>query len=74
MWAAAARQYRRSARSYATDVTDEEFAPIEALLPPARYGSRRRSTSLREMLNALLYLLRTGRPLRGPDRPSTDGR
>ena len=65
MWTASARhQYRRSGGRYATDVTDAEFALIAPLLPPAKRGGRRRRTVLREVLNALLYLLRTGCPWR----------
>lgn len=65
MWTASARQhYRRSGGRYATDVTDAEFALIEPLLPAAKHGGRRRRTLLREVLNALLYLLRTGCPWR----------
>jgi transposase len=65
MWTASARhQYRRAGGRYATDVTDAEFARIEPLLPAARHGGRRRTTVLREVLNALLYLLRTGCPWR----------
>jgi transposase len=65
MWTASARhQDRRSAGRYASDVTDAEFALIGPLLPPARGGGRRRTTLLREVLNALLYLLRTGCPWR----------
>jgi transposase len=65
MWTASARhQYRRSGGRYATDVTDVEFALIEPLLPPGRRGGRRRTTLLREVLNALLYLLRAGCPWR----------
>jgi transposase len=65
MWTASARhQYRRSGGRYATDVTDEEFALLEPLLPQAKGGGRRRTTLLREVLNALLYLLRTGCPWR----------
>ena len=65
MWTASARhQYRRTGGRYATDVTDAEFALIEPLLPCAKRGGRRRTTLLREVLNALLYLLRTGCPWR----------
>jgi hypothetical protein len=68
MWTASARHhYRRSGGRYATDVTDAEFARIEPLLPAAKRGGRRRKTLLREVLNALLYLLRTGCP---PSRPA----
>ena len=65
MWTASARhQYRRSGGRDATDVSDAEFALIEPLLPRAKHGGRRRTTVLREVLNALLYLLRTGCPWR----------
>jgi transposase len=65
MWTASARaQYRRCARRYASDVSDAEFALLEPLLPVARRGGRPRTTALREVLNAILYLLRTGCPWR----------
>ena len=61
MWTAVARsQYERLNERYASDVTDDEYGLIEPLLPPARHGGRRRTTDLREMLNAILYLVRTG--------------
>ena len=63
MWTASARsQYVRSAPRYASDVTDAEFALIEPLLPSSKRGGRPRTTALREVLNAILYLLRTGCP------------
>jgi len=63
MWTASARvQYDRSGARYASDVTDAEFALIEPLLPAPKRGGRPRTTSLREVLNAILYLLRTGCP------------
>ncbi|MGH6898650.1 MAG: IS5 family transposase, partial [Geminicoccaceae bacterium] len=65
MWTVSARaQYRRCDRRYASDVTDAEFALIEPLLPAAKRGGRPRGTALREVLNAILYLLRTGCPWR----------
>jgi len=45
---------------YPTDLTDEQWQLIEPLLPPAKPGGRPRKTNLREVLNALLYLTRTG--------------
>ena len=57
-------QYRRSGGRYASDVTDAEFALIAPLLPGCKRGGRARTTSLREVLNAILYLLRTGCPWR----------
>ena len=63
MWTAFARTHceRLNAR-YASDVTDDEYGLIEPLLPPAKRGGRQRSTDLREVLNAILYLIRTGCP------------
>ncbi len=61
MWTAIARtHYERLNQRYASDVTDAEFALIKPLLPRARRGGRRRTTDLREVLNAILYLVRTG--------------
>ena len=61
MWTAFARsQYERVNERYASDVTDDEFGLIEPLLPPARRGGRTRTRDLREVLNAILYLVRTG--------------
>src|SRR5215211_6602528 len=64
-WAASARrQYARLAARYATDLTDAEFALVAPHLPaPSRVG-RPREVDLREVLDAILYLLRTGCPWR----------
>ena len=64
MWTKAhrAKQARQEggAQRYPTDLTDTEWIVIEPLLPrPARRG-RRRSVELREVLNAIRYLARTG--------------
>jgi transposase len=53
-------QYRRDGLRYASDVTDQEWAQIEALLPPPKKLGRPRTTTLRAVVNALLYLLTTG--------------
>lgn len=47
-------------KAYPTDLTDEEWAILEPLLPPAKPGGRRRSVNLREVLNGLFYRERTG--------------
>jgi putative transposase len=61
MWIVSAdRQYARLRRRYASEVTDAELALIAPLLPAAGRGGRKRTTELREVLNAILYLLRTG--------------
>lgn len=54
-------QYRRDGLRCASDATDGEWALIEPHLPPARPLGRPRVTDLREVVNALLYLLTGGR-------------
>jgi transposase len=50
---------RRGLR-YASDLTDAEWALISSLIPPARRGGRKRSVDVREVLNAIFYVLSTG--------------
>jgi putative transposase len=45
---------------YPTDLTDEEWLLLEPLIPRARSGGRPRTQNMREITNALLYLLRSG--------------
>lgn len=47
-------------KPYPTDLTDAQWAVLEPLLPDAKPGGRPRKTDLREVVNALLYLNRTG--------------
>lgn len=49
----------RTRQPYPTDLSDREWALIEPLLPLQRTG-RPRKYSQREMLNAILYLTRSG--------------
>ena len=44
---------------YATDLTDEQWAVLDPLLPPPQHRGRPRA-DLREVLNGILYLNRTG--------------
>lgn len=54
------RKYRREGLRYASDLTDAEWALIEPLLPPASPLGRPRETSLRSVVNAILYMASTG--------------
>jgi putative transposase len=47
-------------KPYSTDLSDAQWARIAPLIPPAKPGGRRRSVNVREVLNAILYFLRTG--------------
>lgn len=46
--------------SYPSDLSDAQWEAIEPLIPPAKPGGRPRSVDLREILNGILYLLRSG--------------
>jgi len=48
------------AEGYPTDLTDEQWALIEPLLPPARRGGRPRTADLRRVLDTIFYLAKTG--------------
>ena len=50
---------RRGLR-YPSGLTDAEWALVSPLIRPAKRGGRRRSVDVREVLNAVFYLLFTG--------------
>lgn len=61
MWTEITRkQYRRDGPRYASDMTDGEWAIIAPLLPPPRRLGRPREADLREVMNAVLFVLDTG--------------
>ena len=61
MWTKENRgRYDRSKLRYPSDLTDEESAHIEPLTPSAKRGGNKRTVVLREIVNALLYVLSTG--------------
>src|SRR3954466_13218029 len=63
MWTTEQRQaHERRGLRHPSDLTDAERALVEAFIPPARRGGRRRTVDVREGLNGLLYVLATGRP------------
>mgnify|MGYP002735753972 CR=1 FL=1 len=47
-------------RTYPTDLTDAQWAAIAPVIPDARPGGRPRTTDKREIVGAILYLLRAG--------------
>ncbi len=64
MWTAATRgrmaEIERKTKRYPTDLTNEEWATVEPFLPPPAKTGRQREADLREVLNAIRYLARTG--------------
>lgn len=50
----------RARRTYPSDLSDLQWAVIEDLIPHASAGGRPRSTDVREVVNAIFYLNRTG--------------
>ena len=50
---------RRGLR-YPSDLTDEEWALVAPLIGPAKHGGRPRTVDVREILNAVFYVLSTG--------------
>jgi transposase len=61
MWTAANRPlYERKGLRYPSDLTEDEWALVAPLIPPAKRGGRRREVDVREVLNAIFYVLSTG--------------
>jgi len=65
MWTATTRvQHRRDGLRFASDLTDAEWAVILPLLPPLSPVGRPPEWPLREIVNAVFYVLRGGIPWR----------
>ena len=47
-------------KPYPSDLTDAQWAILEPLIPPAKPGGRPREVDMREIINGLLSILRTG--------------
>ena len=45
---------------YPSDLTDAQWKLIEPHIPPERWGGRTREADMREVINGILYLVRTG--------------
>ena len=49
-----------STKRYASDLTDQEWVILEPLIPAAKPGGRPRKVEMREVLNGIFYLVKTG--------------
>ena len=47
-------------RAYSSDLTDAEWQILEPMLPPEKPGGRHRKYTMREVINAIQYILRGG--------------
>ena len=47
-------------KTYKSDLTDKEWKLIEPHIPAAKRGGRPRKANMREVLNAIFYVLKTG--------------
>ena len=56
----ARREHSREGLRYPSDLTDREWALPAPFIPSAKTGGRRRSTDMREVVNALLYIAASG--------------
>ena len=65
MWTPTTRkQHIRETSRYQTDVTDEEWRVIKPHLPPANITGRPRVWPMREIINGIFYVMRSGCPWR----------
>ncbi|MBC4014626.1 transposase, partial [Siccirubricoccus deserti] len=61
MWTQENRaRYDRSKLRYPSDLTDEEWALIRTLIPPAKPGGNKRTVEVRAVVNGVMYILSTG--------------
>jgi putative transposase len=47
-------------KPYPSDLTDAQWEELAPLLPPAKPGGHPRTVDLREVINGILYVLRSG--------------
>ncbi len=50
----------RRRKPYPTDLTNEQWAILEPLIPLAKPGGRPRIVDMREVVNAIFYILSAG--------------
>jgi putative transposase len=47
-------------KPYPSDLTNDQWAILKPLIPPAKTGGRRRTVDMREVMNAIFYVLKSG--------------
>lgn len=47
-------------KPYPSDLSDAQWKLIERQIPPERWGGRTRAVDMREVINGMMYLTRTG--------------
>ena len=47
-------------KSYPSDLTDAQWTILEPLIPAAKHGGRPREVEMREIVNAMFYINRSG--------------
>jgi len=52
--------YNRDHLRYPSDLTDEEWALVEPLIPPGKPGGGKRRVDMRSVVDGLMYVLATG--------------
>ena len=61
MWTAENRsRYNRDRLRYPSDLTDDEWALVEPIIPPGKRGGGKRRVNMREVVNGVMYILSTG--------------
>ena len=61
MWTIENRgRYDRSRLRYPSDLTDDEWALVKPLIPPAKRGGNKRRVDERAIVDGLMYILSTG--------------
>ncbi len=53
-------RYDRSEWRYPSGLTDDEWAVIGPLIPPAKRGGNKRTVAERDIVDGLMYILSTG--------------
>jgi transposase len=61
MWTAENRpRYNRDKLRYPSDLSDEEWALVEPLIPPGKPGGGKRTVVMRNVVDGVMYILSTG--------------